>query len=215
MNKYSIKLNKLNQKINADPECDAADKQEIKDFVMQNFALLPKYFEAVINENTELAFGAGPSMIERLETQRRNAHIAACDAINKINRLSKQYGIGMFFDFPEIQNRPLEPGMLNPEGKMVSVTQNSNRDRELAAFRIYGFCKEMFLDGPDRTRYNEFENYTEREMDQELMEMSGSDSRRKPAEFNSLGNLDELLSQAELMEGHVAEEREIDAEERE
>ena len=211
MNQYSIKLNKLNQAINADPECDESDKQEIKDFVINNFSALPKYFEAVIAENTELAFGAGPSAIERLEIQRRNAHISACDAINKINRLSKQYGIGMFFDFPEIQNRPLEPGMLNSEGKMVGTTPNSNSDRELAAFRIYGFCKEMFLDGPDRTRYNEFENYTEREMDKELMEMSGSDARRRPAEFNQLESLDELVSQAEFMEGHIAE-REVDEE---
>ena len=188
--KYTDKIVKLVEAV--DVKLSGEDNEETKDFLLAQFNKLPAYFTAVIEGNVRLAIMGGeghfdPVKVRDIEVKRREAHINVCGAINSINRLSKLYMGEIFFEFPEIDNRPLDPGTLSKS------TDQNNMDREAAALRVYGFCKMMFLEGPDLSRYNKFEHYSEKDMDREMQSMS---EQRRPVEFRPKKTVNELLRAA-------------------
>lgn len=197
---YVEKISTLAESIDNNAAYTDEDKKEIKEFLLSQFEKLPAYFTAVIMGNVELSMMNGHYdivKVHQIETNRRSAHISAASAINAINRIAKQNANFFFFEFPEINNQPLVTGKLYSNGTKedAQLMETANNHRELAALRIYGFCKAMFLYSNDRSRYNIFEGYTEKEMDAELQDMS---ERKRPVVFDKkYVSLNELRDEAE------------------
>lgn len=201
MMNYVEKIGTLATAIDNNAEYTADDKKDVKEFLLLQFEKLPAYFTSVIMGNVELSMMDGhyddAVKIHEIESNRRSAHISAASAINAINRISKEQAGFFFFEFPEINNQPLVVGKLYSNGTKedARLMEIANNHRELAALRVYGFCKAMFLYSNDRSRYNIFEGYTEKEMDAELQDMS---SRRRPIMFDKkYTSLNELRDEAE------------------
>lgn len=201
MMNYVEKIGTLATAIDNNAEYTADDKKDVKEFLLLQFEKLPAYFTSVIMGNVELSMMDGHYddvvKIHEIEANRRSAHISAASAINAINRISKEQAGFFFFEFPEINNQPLVVGKLYSNGTKedARLMETANNHRELAALRVYGFCKAMFLYSNDRSRYNIFEGYTEKEMDAELQDMS---SRRRPIMFDKkYTSLNELRDEAE------------------
>ena len=201
MMNYVEKIGTLATAIDNNAEYTADDKKDVKEFLLLQFEKLPAYFTSVIMGNVELSMMDGHYddvvKIHEIEANCRSAHISAASAINAINRISKEQAGFFFFEFPEINNQPLVVGKLYSNGTKedARLMETANNHRELAALRVYGFCKAMFLYSNDRSRYNIFEGYTEKEMDAELQDMS---SRRRPIMFDKkYTSLNELRDEAE------------------
>ena len=116
----------------------------------------PKYFISVINHVIE---GGVARFLyegeeyrakkEKLDHDRRSCHIAATDAVSKLNRLAKFYGAYAVFWVP----RALDPDNIN--------------DRNIAAAMSYNFCTLTFLDETERSSY-----HTSKGMDADLLKIA-------------------------------------------
>lgn len=122
-----------------DPEDIKCDIQSIKRYL----EYFPKYFNSVINH----VIGCGMARflykgeeyrdkVQALDHNRRSCHIAAADAVNKLNRLAKFYDAEQVFEIP----RDLDP--------------NNVDDRNIAVEMSYSFCTMTFLDGTQRNSYH-------------------------------------------------------------
>lgn len=196
MTNYYQKLVALENGIDNHPDYNEDDIKDTKEFVVEAFSKLPEYFSTVIMVNVEVSMmdssNRNPYKIQTLDEKRRLAHIAATNAINQINRLSKEVGLKEnFFLFPEMNDQPLFAGSLHDIG---DDAKRAAHDRELAAFRIYGFCKQMFLYSKDKRRYNKFEAYSEKEMEEELDTMA---NESRPVLFDkTFHDMNELIDAA-------------------
>ncbi len=134
------------------PEDIKDDIENIKRYL----ECFPKYFNSVINH----VIGGGVARflyegeeyrakIEKLDHDRRSCHIAATDAVNKLNRLAKFYGADAVFQVP----RALDPDNIN--------------DRNIAAAMSYDFCTLTFLDETEHSSY-----HTAKGMDADLLKMA-------------------------------------------
>lgn len=195
MTKVMKNLAALAEKIKNDKELTMEDKQDMQEFLIERIEMFPKYFSSVVNMKTQLTILEQLCTPEdyaekrmSLDEQRRRAHIMATMSINQINKLCKSYEMEAIFQFPEIGNRELLPEAKN-KGNRVEEMQASS-DRELAADAVYGFCKEVFLDGKSRSLYNEYDcDRTTRDID--LFHI-GNDS----GFFSTSVQLDDLIDQA-------------------
>lgn len=162
------------------------------DFVVKNISALPEYYQSVIALESRIIifqFHASRDSAEKtaeLDQQRRDKHILAAQAINKINRLSKSFGLEPVF----------ETGLerdLKPDAKNWGYDQAAERlakdDREIAADIAYNYCKEMYLAGRNRSRYVGKEESVTRDMrDLEMHEMSNDSVYFKTPE-----NIDDVI----------------------
>ncbi len=195
MTKVMKDLATLAERIKNDKELTMEDKQDMQEFLIERIEMFPKYFSAVVNMKTQLTILEQLCTSEdyaekrsHLDEQRRRSHIMATMSINQINKLCKSYEMEAIFQFPEIGNRELLPEA-KQKGNRVEEMQASS-DRELAADAVYGFCKEVFLDGKSRALYNEYEcDRSTRDM--ELFHI-GNDS----GFFHTSLELDDLINQA-------------------
>lgn len=146
------------------------ERFEIAQFLEERIEKLPKYFSCVITMNTQIGvirvMCDDPEeigrRIEQLDRARRMAHISAVMAINQINRLCTSYGVQKVFQFPEIGDRELFAEAKikgNPQSERIAM-----EDRELAADRIYDFCKEIFLDDASKERCKREQKPRDQEM---------------------------------------------------
>lgn len=74
--------------------------------------------------------------MQELDAGRRQRHIMATDAVNKLNRLAKYYDVEKIFRV----DRDLDSGSVD--------------DREYAVSMAYSFCTATFLDEVVRSGYN-------------------------------------------------------------
>lgn len=165
------------------------------DFLMQRIQKFPDYFNSVIMMETRMAVAKFTldgetyrDLRTKLDGNRRSAHIAVTDAINQINNLSETvYHNGPIFEFSSKDNNKLD--------------SNSIDDRDLAAYTVYGFCKEVFLDYKSRELYNELEGYSNEQRNQEVDEITKSGGM-----FDGKISMDDLIQM-------TAEEPEYDSRE--
>lgn len=165
------------------------------DFLMQRIQKFPDYFNSVIMMETRMAVAKFTldgetyrDLRTKLDGNRRSAHIAVTDAINQINNLSETvYHNGPIFEFSSKDNNKLD--------------SNSIDDRDLAAYTVYGFCKEVFLDYKSRELYNELEGYSNEQRNQEVDEITKSGGM-----FDGKISMDDLIQM-------TAEEPEYDSKE--
>lgn len=124
------------------------DRDDILDFVAKEVLHFPAYLNQVIgyvvNSNLFRMRYEGEEYRDRmtkLDGDRRSAHIAIADAVNKLNKLSEMYGV-----------EPIVP----TEHRLDA---NSVDDREFAARITFSFCVETFLDEMDRSGYNREDDF--------------------------------------------------------
>ena len=198
---YYDKIAAVSSGIDHNPDYTEEDKAEVKEYLTTVFFKLPDYFTAVIMQCVEMSMMDGhynPYKVEAIDKTRREKHIAATSAVNIINRIAEKNGLKeKFFAFPEIGDRELNGGTMTDRGQ---AAVNAKNDRDLAALRIYSFCKQMFLQPKDKVRYNKFEEFSLEEMDKELYQMS---EEKTPVTFTHAPykNLNDLIKRAEQVYG--------------
>lgn len=144
----------------------------------------PDYFNSVVNMQSKMSIYLiryeGEEYRDRvhaLDQTRRDKHILAAQAINKINRSAKSYGMAEIFPVgKELKPDPRE-WKDDPQAE-----RKAKDDRELAADYIYEFCKHVFLDGQLHNQY------LSNKRDQELYEMEVNHTS-----FKTNLSLDEIL----------------------
>lgn len=177
-------------------ETDPEDRKDMEEFITKEIECFPKYFEAVVMMNTRLTIMSQLydredyiDKVQHMDQARRDAHIMVAQAINKINRLCDMYEIDHIFKFPGRGNEELQP--IPKVAGHPKFEREAEADRELAADAVFGFCKEVFLEGKDLEKYNMHEGYTRAQRDQELYEIGNGDGG-----FNTKITVDELIDKA-------------------
>lgn len=132
MNNYKEKLRKL---------CGAIKNAgtgvvEDLEFVENRLDKIPNYFNSVITFNVRMpilmAMYEGEEFrdkMSKLDSNRRYAHIAMCDAINQINRLCRAYEVDVIFD--------------TDSRDLISASVD---DRAIAAGIAFSFCTELYAE---------------------------------------------------------------------
>lgn len=142
MNETLNRLEDLVKAIKASDEEQEDKTDDIKN--VENYMLsFPNYFNAVINHVVQgkivMVMYEGEEFRERmtrLDTTRRDCHILATQAVNKLNRLAKYYGTTQVFDIDR------------------TLDANKVEDREVAVNLAFRFCGQTFLDEVKRSGYN-------------------------------------------------------------
>ncbi len=111
--------------------------------VQKYLKAFPAYFNSVINyaitgQMLSILYTgeAYRDKMQELDAGRRQRHIMATDAVNKLNRLAKYYDVEKIFRV----DRDLDSGSVD--------------DREYAVSMAYSFCTATFLDEVVRSGYN-------------------------------------------------------------
>ena len=144
-----------------------------------------EYFNAVVNMQSIMSIYSVQyegeeyrDRVQALDQTRRDKHILATQAINKINRSAKSYGMSEIFPVgKELKPDPRE-WKDDPQAE-----RKAKDDRELAADYIYEFCKQVFLDGQSHNQY------LSNKREQELYEMEVNHTS-----FKTNLSLDEILT---------------------
>lgn len=119
------------------------ERDDDLDFVVREIMHFPAYLniivEYVVNRDLIRLRYKGEEYRDRmtkLERDRRSVHIGLTDAVNKLNRLAKLYGVDAIVPVPH------------------ELSSDSTDDRVIALQAAFPFCVETFLDEMDRSGYN-------------------------------------------------------------
>lgn len=177
-------------------EKNPEDLEEIEGFLTQQIEYFPKYFGAVVMMQSRMTIMSQfydredyADRVQKLDQSRRDLHILAAQAINKVNRLCKSYGLAPMFVFPEKNGMELQPEAKVSGNPMMEM--QAENDRELAADAVYGFCKEVFLDSRSLARYNQLEGYSREQRDRELYSIGSENGH-----FAEIASLDQIIRAA-------------------
>lgn len=142
MNEVLERLDELVRAIkNSDEELEnkADDIKNVEKYTLS----FPNYFNAVINHVVQgkiyMVMYDGEEYrdrMTRLDQNRRQCHIMATDAVNKLNRMAMYYGTSQIFRI----DRKLNPDKVE--------------DREVAMNLVFRFCGQTFIDEVKRSGYN-------------------------------------------------------------
>lgn len=143
MNNILERMENLVKAIKKNPiETDEDKKDDVKNLEKYMLAF-PNYLNAVIDyvirgkiigiwyDGEEYR-----DHMERLDRARRQSHIMAAEAVNKINRLATHYGVPKIFELDYI------------------LDSEKVEDRELAVNLTYRFCIDTFMDEVLRSGYS-------------------------------------------------------------
>lgn len=176
------KLQKLSQAVKNEFQNDPEELQEMEEFLLSKVNAFPNYFNSVVSMESRIVILkelCDPETyrfrVQKMDDDRRSAHIAATNAINQLNRLCKRYDLEPLFTFEGIGDRELHsvaeiPGNSAKENEAIE-------DRERAADAIFSFCKEVFLDKKVQEKYNQIENPDRNQRHKETFEMSQSNEQ--------------------------------------
>ena len=202
MSKILTDLTRLAEAVSKDPDLIPEEKMDDVEFILKNLEAFPKYFNSVIMTETQVSMlrfvYEREDYIDRVQSidqKRRDNHIGATDAINKINRRANYYGLEPIFKYPgceerELEGRPKIDGIKNPE-LIRRIEFEAKEDRKIAADIVYKFCKDVFLDAKSKEKYNGKEEYDREERDEELYQIG-----KNQGHFKERLTLEDLFEEA-------------------